>query len=344
MSAARPHLLLCTDLDRTLLPNGPQPESPGARELLARLAARPEVTLVFVTGRDRGRVEGALREWALPAPDLVVADVGTTIYDLRGGGWQRWAAWGEAIARDWRGRTHAELAAALADLPALVPQEPSRQSRFKLSYQVALAAGGDASRAAAPAAGGGLGAGRDAAPAGPLGAGRASGGSRAGELPGAPLDASRAALDDAVAARLAALGVQASRIWSVDEAAGVGLLDVLPARATKQHAVAFVREALAVPLADTLFAGDSGNDLAVLVSPIPAVLVANAHPEVAAEALRRSEAQGTRAALYLARGGWRGLNGCYAAGILEGVAHYHSQRLEAWLGGATPPPAGRDAA
>ena len=38
-------LLLCTDLDRTVLPNGPQSESQGARTLFAALAARPEVTL-----------------------------------------------------------------------------------------------------------------------------------------------------------------------------------------------------------------------------------------------------------------------------------------------------------
>ena len=33
------HLLLCTDLDRTLLPNGEQPESPPARALFARPAS-----------------------------------------------------------------------------------------------------------------------------------------------------------------------------------------------------------------------------------------------------------------------------------------------------------------
>lgn len=278
-----PALLLCTDLDRTLVPNGPQPESPGARELFARLVARPELSLVFVSGRDRGRVEEGMREWSLPSPDLVVADVGSTIYDRRGGTWERWAQWDAAIAADWGRHDHAALAAALADLPALRLQEASRQGRFKLSYEV-------------------------------------------------DLEVERAQLDAAVAARLGALGVKASRIWSVDEAAGVGLLDVLPARATKQHAVDFVREALGMSLADTVFAGDSGNDLAVMASPIPSVLVANARPEVTAEASRLAEAAGTLDALYLARGGWRGLNGCYAAGILEGVAHYHPERVAAWLG------------
>ena len=38
-------ILICTDLDRTLLPNGKQPESPGARAAFTRLVSRPEVTL-----------------------------------------------------------------------------------------------------------------------------------------------------------------------------------------------------------------------------------------------------------------------------------------------------------
>ena len=63
-------LLLCTDLDRTLLPNGPQPESPGARMRFARLAARPEVTLVYVTGRHRKLVEKVIGLYRLPLPDF----------------------------------------------------------------------------------------------------------------------------------------------------------------------------------------------------------------------------------------------------------------------------------
>ena len=65
-------LLLCTDLDRTLLPNGEQPESPSARALFARLAARPGVTLVYVTGRHRALVQAALDEYQLPG---AVADI-----------------------------------------------------------------------------------------------------------------------------------------------------------------------------------------------------------------------------------------------------------------------------
>jgi len=75
-------LLLCTDLDRTVLPNGPQPESDTARSRFAALAARPEVTLVYVTGRDQQLVRKAITNYCLPRPDYVISDVGTIIYTL----------------------------------------------------------------------------------------------------------------------------------------------------------------------------------------------------------------------------------------------------------------------
>jgi hypothetical protein len=61
----------------------------------------------------------------------------------------------------------------------------------------------------------------------------------------------------------------------------------------------------------------------VLASAVPAVLVANATAAVRDEALRRSAEAGLADRLYLARGGFGGMNGNYSAGILEGIAHYH---------------------
>ena len=42
-------LLLCTDLDRTLIPNGRQLEAPQARRRFTEFCESPEVTLVYVT-------------------------------------------------------------------------------------------------------------------------------------------------------------------------------------------------------------------------------------------------------------------------------------------------------
>ena len=74
-----------------------------------------------------------------------------------------------------------------------------------------------------------------------------------------------------------------------------------------------------------LYAGDSGNDLSVLSSEVPAVLVANAHPDVAAQALEASMQKGTSNRLYLAQGGYLGMNGNYSAGILEGINHFYAE-------------------
>jgi hypothetical protein len=130
-------ILLCTDLDRTLLPNGIQPESPAARPLFKKLASAPFVTLAYVSGRDFTLLEQAMADYDLPRPDFMVGDVGTTIYQNSGGDWRPWAEWREMIGKDWRGIAPEGLAARLADLEELELQEPAKQSRLKLSYYTA---------------------------------------------------------------------------------------------------------------------------------------------------------------------------------------------------------------
>ena len=266
-------ILLATDLDRTLLPNGAQPESPLARPRFRRFVALPEVRLAYVTGRHKALVEQAMAEFDLPTPDFVIGDVGTSIYEVQGHAWRQRPDWQAAISVDWGGRSHDELAATLADITGLRLQEAAKQGTCKLSYYAA-------------------------------------------------------ALDDPseliaqVRSRLDATNARCNLVWSVDETTATGLLDVLPARASKLHALEFLREHLAIPLDHTVFAGDSGNDMEVLESEVPSVLVANAQDIVRDEAIARSVQHGHGAALFLARGGLGGMNGNYSAGILEGVAHF----------------------
>jgi HAD superfamily hydrolase (TIGR01484 family) len=122
--------------------------------------------------------------------------------------------------------------------------------------------------------------------------------------------------------RIGNLAIRASLIWSVDDERQVGLLDVLPERATKLHAVRFLKNQLEIDECHTLFAGDSGNDLPALTSELHAILVANARAEVRDVAVLESELRGTADRLYLAQGNWLGLNGNYSAGVLEGIAHF----------------------
>jgi HAD superfamily hydrolase (TIGR01484 family) len=278
-------LLLCTDLDRTVLPNGVQPESGGARRCFAALAARPEVTLAYVTGRHRHLVEQAMHDYSLPSPDFVISDVGTVIYQVTGHDWQQWRDWQQEIEPDWAGLGHAELRVLLLDVAELRLQEPAKQNLHKLSYYV-------------------------------------------------PLYADTQAVSAAIRRRLEARGIRASLVWSIDEPNGVGLLDVLPGRADKRHAVNFLMQRNGFGLDETVFAGDSGNDLPVLASEIPAVLVANASEAVRREALSQAAALGNPSTLYIAQGGYLGMNGNYTAGVLEGVVHYHPAVAD-WLEPAT---------
>ena len=274
-------ILLCSDLDRTLLPNGLQPESPLARPLLRQLANRPELTLAYVSGRSLSLLQEAITRYQLPLPHYALCDVGSTIYQRDGDRWQLWQAWSDHIGSDWQGSEAAELMALLADLPALTPQEPEKQNRHKLSFYAAV-------------------------------------------------DSDPQQLQTAVQSRLQAAQLHANTIWSVDETQSIGLLDILPQQANKLHAIQFLLLQRQFSRDRTLFAGDSGNDIPVLASPIPAILVANATAAVRDEACRLAQRSGQQERLYLAQGGYLGMNGNYSAGVLEGVAHYLPE-CAAWL-------------
>ena len=271
-------LLVCTDLDRTLVPNGGEPESPDAREWFTRMVKLPEVTLAYVTGRDQQLVRDAIREYDLPIPDFVLADVGSSIYVCNDHEWSLFPGWQAHIAQGWESTTRSGLVLLLDEFPELRLQEESKQNTFKLSYY-------------------------------------------------APVSTKQKDLQIALQKRLQDNNIEASLIWSVDEAADSGLLDILPAGAGKRYAIEFLMGENGFYLDNTVFSGDSGNDLPVLISPIPSTLVCNATIDVKQEAQHLARNLGTEQSLYLARGGFEGMNGNYAAGIVEGVCHYHPEIL-----------------
>ena len=275
-------LLICTDMDRTLIPNGPQPESLIARRLFASLVSKPEVLLAYVTGRHQKLIQDAISNYRLPLPDFVIGDVGTTIYYIDDPEtWKRQTQWEEHIARDWAGKIHTDLKNLLSDIHALRLQESSKQNHFKLSFYV-------------------------------------------------PLQANRTALTALIEQRFDAIGVKANLIWSIDEPAGIGLLDILPARASKFHAIEALMKAHGFTYDNTVFSGDSGNDIEVLVSPVAAILVANSQPDVQELAALLANENGYSHQLYIARGNLAGMNGNYSAGILEGIVHYFPYTRE-WI-------------
>ena len=269
-------LLLCTDMDRTVIPNGVQSESAEARSHLAHLCNDPRVSLVYVTGRHRHLVEQAIQIYKLPTPNYVITDVGTKIYQITKGQWLPFTAWEDEIQQAWGEWNHLQLRELLHDLNDLQLQEASKQNTHKLSYYISL------------------------------------------HVP-------RESLFATLQQRLTERGVEASLTYSVDEPRGIGLLDILPKNATKLHAIEFLQKHLGRSLPDIVFAGDSGNDLPVMASNIPSVLVANAADEIKQGARQQAQELGNQQALYLAQSGWNGMNGNYSAGLLEGVCHFRPE-------------------
>ena len=276
-------ILICSDLDRTLIPNGSAPESAQARPLFNHLADHPKIRLAYVSGRDKKLVERAIEKYTLPIPDFVIGDVGSTLYRLTDGQWIANRRWQKRIGRDWKGYRHEEIAAWLHAIEAdgFRLQPPEKQNRFKISYY------------AKPSIN--------------------------------PLS-----LKERIAAIFNHHGIAANLIWSLDEAANRGLLDVLPVQANKLEAIRFLMAEENVDESSVVFAGDSGNDIDVLASGLQAVLVNNAAAEIEQRARSELSSQAAADRLYKAQGEWLNMNGNYAAGVLEGVVHFFPETDE-WL-------------
>jgi len=138
-----------------------------------------------------------------------------------------------------------------------------------------------------------------------------------------PRDILRDILFTLVRQRLKLLNVSANLIWSVDEEKNCGLLDVMPPAVSKLHAIHYLAQKWHVDLARCFFSGDSGNDLSVIVDgSLNCILVNNAPVEVKQEAQVELAHKGLAYRLYIARGNHNGMNGNYAAGVLEGLQHF----------------------
>jgi sucrose-6-phosphatase len=267
-------LLICTDLDRTLIPNGHHPESPNARELFNELVADSQVSLAYVTGRDQVLIQKAISEYDLPIPDFVIADVGSSIYEItKEKEWSKIQDWNNKIAGDWQYKNQADLAPLFEDLKDCRLQEKEKQGIHKLSYYVSL-------------------------------------------------DADIESLIETIKLRLENQEIKANIIWSINELTSLGFLDILPLNANKKLAIDFLMENHKFTLDHTVFSGDSGNDLDVIISPIKSILVANANPELKEKVKIETDQKGFTDSLYIAKGGYLNLNGNYSAGIIEGVFHY----------------------
>jgi HAD superfamily hydrolase (TIGR01484 family) len=122
-------------MDGTFIPlDGNQQNRRDLAALCSELEQRG-IELIYVTGRHYELVLEAIDSHALPAPQWMICDVGTSIYQRDSpGDHQLLPAYQQNLA-DIVGAFGVEaLAQALSENPQLILQEPEKQGPYKLSY------------------------------------------------------------------------------------------------------------------------------------------------------------------------------------------------------------------
>lgn len=267
-------LLLVSDLDGTLIG-----DAAGLRAFASfwRDAAAPTGSrLVFSTGRSLPSFLALAAELgeALPTPDALVCSVGTCVYrPTPGGGWAEDAGWRARLDRDWdlEAATRvvaSALASAGADNAHWRPAE--EQNGHKLTVGVRASHARQVVAAIEVAL---------AAPAGEAEAATShggNGGNGGGGSGGVSSSRNGSARDARPVARILVSG-----------AGGWRYIDIVSACAGKRSSTEYVRASLfGFEQADTVVAGDSGNDIDMLGGRCSAVVVGNAQEELMAWAER----------------------------------------------------------
>ena len=131
--------ILATDLDRTLLPNGCWKADDNAIGLFNELTQQQSVLVVYVTGRNVNLTERAIDDFGVRFPDVLCADVGTTIRRYENDTWTFDHGWTEHVKRSSPRWDVLAIRDALAGVDGLQEQEDEHLNQFKQSYYVDLA-------------------------------------------------------------------------------------------------------------------------------------------------------------------------------------------------------------
>jgi sucrose-6F-phosphate phosphohydrolase len=124
-----------TDLDGTLIPLTKHPQNQTDLAAVARLLCEHQLSTVFVTGRHYESVKTAMAEHALPQPDWIICDVGTTILKrTENGTFQPVDTYATHLAARISACPADEIATIHTDIPALRLQESEKQGPFKVSF------------------------------------------------------------------------------------------------------------------------------------------------------------------------------------------------------------------
>ena len=260
-------VLLASDMDGTVIP---LEETPRRQEELAAFNAAmegaPHMHLAYVTGRDLPLALKGIRQYGLPKPDILVCDVGTSVYHATPDGFEEDLEYIRLMEEARGGLDVREVRHEMGRVSHLLLQPEERQTESKLSYHLSP----DADHAEV-------------------------------------LGSVNEVLDD--------LGGTVQAVYSVGAPSGRGLLDLLPAGVAKDYAIRYLHDHTGVHPDRLIYAGDSGNDLAAMLTGFKVIVVGNATPGLKEELTRRASEMEILDRLYFAEG-------FFAAGVLEGCQHF----------------------
>jgi HAD superfamily hydrolase (TIGR01484 family) len=120
---------------------------------------------------------------------------------------------------------------------------------------------------------------------------------------------------ETVQSRLDAAQAKVNLVASHDPVSGRGLLDVLPAGIAKDYAIRYLHDATGVDEQHLVYAGDSGNDRAAMLTGYRAIVVGNADEALKKDLGIESVTRGIAEQIYFAEHP-------YARGVLEGLRHF----------------------
>lgn len=259
--------LLASDMDGTVIPLD---QEPGRKEEVAALRGAldeaEDLVLAYVTGRDYPLALKGIRDHGLPKPDILVCDVGTSVFHATAEGFEADSTYAGLMREALGGIKLDDVRRIMDDVAHLELQPEKRQSDFKVSYYVD------------------------------------------------PRASHREVLQE-VHRRLAGLEERIQTVYSVRARDGTGLLDLLPEGVAKDYAIHYLHDHTGVSPHHLVYAGDSGNDLAAMLSGFKVIVVGNAPADLKEELTREGEKRQILPRLYFAEHP-------YARGVLEGCRHF----------------------
>jgi len=129
--------LLATDMDGTIIPHAMTPDQQRALNILNNTFANSSSTaLAYITGRHFELTLEGICENNLPAPDVIVCDVGTSIYWRNGDKWQPDTKYATLLDNSLGDHSMETIEENICNNFSLQLQEKQCQGTFKRSYYI----------------------------------------------------------------------------------------------------------------------------------------------------------------------------------------------------------------